>query len=85
MFLYNLVVFLYGVVIRIASLNNPKAKLWVSGRKNWRLSLEEKISRIKNESNLKKRKVGLPSKGIVLLLDLLQGTVSVKAQIDYIN
>jgi 3-deoxy-D-manno-octulosonic-acid transferase len=52
MFLYNLVVFLYGVVIRIASLNNPKAKLWVSGRKNWRLSLEEKISRIKNEKKI---------------------------------
>lgn len=43
MFIYNLVVIMYGFVIRIASINNSKAKLWVHGRKNWRITLEEKI------------------------------------------
>lgn len=31
---YNLFLFLYSTGIRIASLFNPKAKLWVNGRKN---------------------------------------------------
>jgi len=52
MFLYNLVVLLYGCVIRLASFNNTKAKLWVSGRKNWRTTLQEKISKIKNEKKI---------------------------------
>ncbi|MBK7311366.1 MAG: 3-deoxy-D-manno-octulosonic acid transferase [Sphingobacteriaceae bacterium] len=52
MFLYNLVVIMYGFVIRIASMNNSKAKLWVSGRKNWRITLEEKISKINNEKKI---------------------------------
>lgn len=52
MFVYNLVVLLYGLVIRIASLNNYKAKLWVKGRNNWRITLEEKISKIKSEKKI---------------------------------
>ncbi len=52
MFLYNLVVLLYGCVIRLAAVNNPKAKLWVNGRKNWRITLEEKISKIQNEKKI---------------------------------
>lgn len=34
-FLYNLGVRLYGFVIRIASIFNPKAKAWIEGRKNY--------------------------------------------------
>ena len=34
---YNLAIFLYGIIVRIATLFNPKAKLFVYGRKNiWR-------------------------------------------------
>jgi 3-deoxy-D-manno-octulosonic-acid transferase len=52
MFLYNLVVLLYGLVIRIASVKDTKAQLWVSGRKNWRQTLQEKISKITNEKKI---------------------------------
>ncbi len=34
MFLYNLSIHLFGLAIRIASHFNPKAKLWIEGRKN---------------------------------------------------
>jgi 3-deoxy-D-manno-octulosonic-acid transferase len=44
MFLYNLVIHLYGLVINLASLNKLKAKQWVNGRKNWRENLSKKIS-----------------------------------------
>ncbi len=46
MFLYNLVVVLYGFVIRMASVSNPKAKLWSNGRKNWRETLGEAASKL---------------------------------------
>src|SRR6218665_1608608 len=39
MLLYNLIVLGYGLVIRIASLRNPKAKQWISGRRQWRHQL----------------------------------------------
>ncbi len=52
MFLYNLVVLLYSFVIRLAAMNNSKAKLWVSGRKNWRISLREKISKLNNHKKI---------------------------------
>lgn len=35
MFFYNLVVLLYGSVIRAASVKKTKARQWVRGRKNW--------------------------------------------------
>jgi 3-deoxy-D-manno-octulosonic-acid transferase len=38
--LYNFSVFLYGFVIRISALFNPKARSWVAGRKNWIKDLE---------------------------------------------
>jgi 3-deoxy-D-manno-octulosonic-acid transferase len=41
--LYSLNIFLYGLAIRIASLFNPKAKLWISGRKNLFSELELKL------------------------------------------
>ena len=39
--LYNIGVGTYGVAIRIASLFVPKAKKWISGRKNWRNTLPD--------------------------------------------
>ena len=33
-FFYNIGIVLYGLMIQIVSLFNPKAKLWLSGRKN---------------------------------------------------
>ena len=37
--LYNLSIYLYGLAINCASLFNPKAKLWVGGRRNWKNNL----------------------------------------------
>lgn len=42
-FLYNLSVRAYGFAIQVASPFLPKAKLWVSGRKDWAKLLKEKI------------------------------------------
>lgn len=39
--LYTIGVRLYGFSIRIASIFNPKAKKWITGRKNWLSSLPE--------------------------------------------
>ncbi|MEO6303111.1 MAG: glycosyltransferase N-terminal domain-containing protein [Bacteroidia bacterium] len=50
MFLYNLVIHLYGLVIKLAALNKLKAKQWVSGRKNWRENLQQKISPIDHKN-----------------------------------
>ena len=46
MFIYNLVILIYGLVIRIASLRNSKAKQWVDGRKNWKQQLSSNIKGI---------------------------------------
>ena len=48
MWVYNLVIFLYGFVIKIASVKKTKAKQWVSGRKDWRTVISEKISKLNN-------------------------------------
>ena len=53
MFIYNLVIALYGFVIRIASINKTKAKQWVQGRKNWRQNYSNKLAALhlnKNDS-----------------------------------
>lgn len=42
--LYNLAIALYTLGIRIAALFQPKAKLWVKGRKNLFKNLEERIN-----------------------------------------
>ncbi len=42
-FLYRIGVGLYYFTILFASLFNPKAKLWVQGRKNWRINLKHKL------------------------------------------
>lgn len=47
MIIYNLVIFLYGMFIRIASIKNSKAKLWIEGRKNWKQLLQQKLLPIK--------------------------------------
>jgi 3-deoxy-D-manno-octulosonic-acid transferase len=44
MFLYNLLVRLYGAVILAASVKKTKAKQWVEGRRNWRARLEQQVS-----------------------------------------
>jgi len=46
MWVYNLVILLYGFVIKIASLKKQKAKFWVNGRKNWRGVISTKISKL---------------------------------------
>lgn len=46
MFIYNLVILLYGFVIRMASLKKNKAKQWVNGRRNWRENYKSKISEL---------------------------------------
>lgn len=40
-FLYNIAIFFYSVFIRIFSVFNEKAKLFVAGRKNWKKTLRE--------------------------------------------
>ena len=42
-FVYTLLIYLYTGLIRIVSLFNHKAFLWVEGRRNWSLKLKEKI------------------------------------------
>jgi len=44
--LYNLGIHLYHTAIRIAAPFNPKAALWLKGRKNWRGKIKEQLSKI---------------------------------------
>jgi 3-deoxy-D-manno-octulosonic-acid transferase len=41
LFIYNIFLFLYAIGIRITSLWNPKARLWLKGRRNIWVELEE--------------------------------------------
>ncbi|MBN1821672.1 MAG: 3-deoxy-D-manno-octulosonic acid transferase [Prolixibacteraceae bacterium] len=41
--LYNASIFIYGFLIRLGSLFNEKAKLFVKGRKNWKKELIKKV------------------------------------------
>jgi 3-deoxy-D-manno-octulosonic-acid transferase len=41
--LYSLNIFFYGIAIRVASLFNAKAKLWIKGRRNLFADLEKKF------------------------------------------
>jgi 3-deoxy-D-manno-octulosonic-acid transferase len=47
MFIYNLLIRAYGLVIHLSSLRNKKAKQWVAGRKHWREKLTNKIKQLK--------------------------------------
>lgn len=44
MWMYNLVIRCYALLIHLSSLRNQKAKLWVKGRKNWRKTLQSQIN-----------------------------------------
>jgi 3-deoxy-D-manno-octulosonic-acid transferase len=48
MFIYNLVVRLYALLIFVASAKNIKAKQWVQGRRQWRTSLRERSKHLKS-------------------------------------
>jgi 3-deoxy-D-manno-octulosonic-acid transferase len=52
MIIYNLVIFLYGLVIRIASVKKPKAKLWVDGRSNWQANLKEQLKNVNSNKRI---------------------------------
>jgi len=43
MFLYNLGIYAFQIGLKVASLFNPKAKLWVDGRKHWKENLKHKV------------------------------------------
>jgi 3-deoxy-D-manno-octulosonic-acid transferase len=40
---YDVILQVYAMLIRVSSLFNPKARLWVNGRKGWRQSLKNKV------------------------------------------
>ncbi|RYY87686.1 MAG: 3-deoxy-D-manno-octulosonic acid transferase [Chitinophagaceae bacterium] len=42
MFLYNLFIAIYGLFLRCAALFVPKAKAWITGRRNWEHDLQKK-------------------------------------------
>ena len=43
-FVYNIMMRLYGISIGIVSLWNPKAKLWIKGRKKWEDKLKSALN-----------------------------------------
>ncbi len=49
MFLYNLGIHAFKLGLQLASPFNPKAKLWLEGRKNWRENLTSKVITLKLE------------------------------------
>ncbi|MFT6845247.1 MAG: 3-deoxy-D-manno-octulosonic-acid transferase, partial [Flavobacteriales bacterium] len=42
-FFYQAGIWCYGLFIKIASIQNAKANLWVTGRKNWRENLKQNL------------------------------------------
>jgi 3-deoxy-D-manno-octulosonic-acid transferase len=50
MFLYNLGIYIFQLGLKLAALFNPKAKLWVDGRKDWKGHLRTKVSILKLEN-----------------------------------
>lgn len=44
MFIYSIFIYLYIFLIRIASLWNTKAALWIKGRQNWYFKMKEAIA-----------------------------------------
>jgi len=49
MFLYNLGIHAFKLGLQLASPFNPKAKLWVEGRKNWEENLKSKVASLQLE------------------------------------
>lgn len=52
MFLYNLGIHLFKFGLQLASPFNPKAKLWIEGRKNWKSTLQSKVKSLNLEGAL---------------------------------
>ncbi len=52
MFFYSVGIYLYTFSIKLVSLFNPKAKLWVNGRKNWREDLQNKLQKINSHPKI---------------------------------
>lgn len=50
MFLYNLGIQAFKLGLQLASPFNPKAKLWVEGRKNWKENLKSKVVSLQLEN-----------------------------------
>lgn len=50
MFFYNLGIHAFQTGVKLASLFNPKAKLWVQGRKKWKESLKSKVASLQLEN-----------------------------------
>jgi len=46
MFLYNFVIHLFYLAMRFAAMFKPKAKLWISGRTNWEIELNDAIKKL---------------------------------------
>lgn len=42
--IYNLFINLYGIAVSIAANFNPKAQLWINGRKKWKTKMKESIA-----------------------------------------
>ena len=49
MFLYNLGIYAFQIGLKIASLFNPKAKLWIDGRKCWKEQLKRNVETLQLE------------------------------------
>jgi 3-deoxy-D-manno-octulosonic-acid transferase len=52
MIVYNLLIHLYGFIICIAAVRNPKAKQWVVGRKNWRVELKKAVDKLDTDRRI---------------------------------
>lgn len=52
MFFYSVGIYLYTFSIRLASLFDQKAKLWVSGRRGWRDKLKNDLKKIKSDPKI---------------------------------
>src|SRR6478672_438930 len=50
MFLYNLGIYAFQLGLKLASPFNPKAKLWIKGRKNWKEDLKAKVKNLNLEN-----------------------------------
>lgn len=63
MLLYSISTQLYFLFIRLVSLFNSKAKLWIQGRKKWKETLKNKINAIPDYQNRKKVWIHVSSLG----------------------
>jgi 3-deoxy-D-manno-octulosonic-acid transferase len=52
MFFYNLGIYSFQLGIQLASLFNPKARLWIEGRKDWKAKLSEKVNTLQLDNSV---------------------------------